>query len=32
VTSVEIKFAGTTGNGRSFIVDSVEFSEAAILQ
>ena len=32
VTSVEIKFVGTTGNGRSFIADSVEFSEVVILQ
>jgi dienelactone hydrolase len=32
VTSVEIKFVGTTGNGRSFIADSVEFSEVVIIQ
>jgi hypothetical protein len=32
VTSVEIKFNGTTGNGRSFILDSLEFSEVVIIQ
>ncbi|MRG96076.1 alpha/beta fold hydrolase [Polyangium spumosum] len=32
VTSVEIKFNGTTGNDRSFLLDSVEFSEFVIIQ
>ncbi|MDI1430325.1 alpha/beta fold hydrolase [Polyangium sorediatum] len=32
VTSVQIKFNGTTGNGRSFLLDSVEFSEIVIIQ
>jgi dienelactone hydrolase len=32
VTSVELEFVGTTGNGRSFILDSVEFSEVVIIQ
>ncbi|UQA56902.1 hypothetical protein [Polyangium aurulentum] len=32
VTSVELEFVGTTGNGRSFLLDSVEFSEFVIIQ